>query len=392
MDRFPEPSSDVLDEVVDARRHLHQHPEVSFEEHETSAFIRERLGAIGLQVHECPTPTGALATLDTGKPGRTVMLRADIDGLPILEDSGLPFASRIEGRMHGCGHDCHTAILLATARTLVERAEDLTGSFLFCFQPAEEVIGGAKAMIAKGLFERHHPDVTIGLHIASFLPSGVIQTKPGLLWAGVDGFQITLTGPGGHGGMIKRAGNVIGAQAFLLERLFSIVEGLEHEGTPCHTTVGYVETDGAWNIVPRQVRMRGTVRTFTPELREQALQRLNDLLLETETEFQINSEIEIQLASSPVVNHPSVTDTVLEVGRDLVGERASRIGHPLTLGDDMAEFLTRIPGCYFMLGACPPDAETPPAHHSPFFRIDEAALPLGVRMMAAGAARLARPA
>ena len=172
MPSYPEPSPDTLDEVIDNRRHLHRNPEVSFDEHETSRFIEERLRGLGLAVRECPTDTGALAVLDTGRPGRTVMLRADIDALPILEESGVAFASSREGRMHACGHDAHTAILLGAARTLAERAEALTGSYLFCFQPAEEIVSGAREMIARGLFERHQPDVTIGLHIVSFIPSG----------------------------------------------------------------------------------------------------------------------------------------------------------------------------------------------------------------------------
>jgi amidohydrolase len=384
-----EPSTRVLDEVVDTRRHLHRHPEVSFEEHETSRFVEARLREIGLDVRECPTDTGAVAVLDTGRPGRTVMLRADIDALPILEDSGVDFASRSEGRMHACGHDAHTAILLGAARALAERAEDLTGSYLFCFQPAEEIISGAREMIAKGLFERHHPDVTIGLHMASWLPSGTVSTRPGLLWAGGDIFEIKILGPGGHGGMMKRIGNVISAQAFLLERLYSVVDGLEYEGTGCHCTVGDVITDGTWNVVPRSVRVRGSVRTFTPELRDEALQRLRDLMLEADTEFQVSSELKLVHSVVPVLNDPNVTATVLDVGRQLIGERASRLGKPLTLGDDMAEFLTRIPGCYFMVGACPPDAEVPPAHHSPTFRIDEASFATGVRMMVATAAELA---
>src|SRR5262245_11677424 len=289
MPQLPEPTPDVLDEVVDNRRHLHRHPEVSFEEHETSRFIEDRLRALGLSVRDCPTATGALAVLETGRPGRTVMLRADIDALPIVEESGLGFASAREGRMHACGHDAHTAILLGAARTLTERAEDLCGSYLFCFQPAEEIVSGAREMIARGLLERHHPDVTIGLHTASWLPSGLVVTRPGLLWAGGDAFEVSLRGPGGHGGMMKRLGNVIAAQAFLLERLHLVVDGLEHEGAGCHCTIGDVRSDGAWNIVPRAVLVRGSVRTFTPELREEALRRLGDLLLETDTEFQVQS-------------------------------------------------------------------------------------------------------
>src|SRR5215831_3399204 len=384
-----EPSAAVLDEVVDTRRDLHRRPEVSFAEHETSRFVEARLRDIGLDVRECPTDTGALAVLDTGRPGRTVMLRADIDALPILEESGVPFASSHEGRMHACGHDAHTAILLGAARALAERAEDLRGSYLLCFQPAEEIVSGAREMIARGLFDRHHPEVTVGLHMASWLPTGTVTTRPGLLWAGSDAFEVVMRGPGGHGGMMKRVGNVISAQAFLLERLHLVVDELEHEGTGCHCTVGDVRGDGAWNVVPRAVTVRGSVRTFTPELRAEALQRLRDLLVETDTEFQIRSDLRLVHGTVPVFNDPNVTATVLDVGRQLVGERASRLGAPLTVSDDMGEFLTRIPGCYFMLGARPPDAEVAPAHHSPTFRIDEASFATGVRMMVATAARLA---
>src|SRR5215469_6203861 len=392
MPGLPQPSRDVLDEVVDNRRYLHRHPEVSFAEHETSRFIKDRLCSLALSVEPCPTPTGALALLETGRAGRTVMLRADIDALPILEDSGVDFASAVDGRMHGCGHDAHTAILLGAARTLGEHAEELNGRYLFCFQPAEEIVSGAREMIARGLLERYRPDVTVGLHMASWLPSGHVVTRPGLLWAGSDAFDISMRGPGGHGGMMKRAGNVISAQAFLLERLHTVVDGLGYDGTGCHCTVGDVHTDGAWNVVPRTVTIKGSVRTFTPELRQEALVRLQDLLLEADTEFQVNSSLDLVHGTVPLMNDPNVTRTVLAVGVELTGERASEIGNPLTVSDDMAEFLTRIPGCYFMVGARPPDAETAPAHHPPSFRIDEACFATGVRMMVGSAATLAAQA
>ncbi len=386
---LPQPSPSVLDEVVETRRHLHRHPEVSWEESSTSAFVRDRLASLGLRVDECPTPTGAVAFLDTGRPGRTVLLRADIDALPIREESGVPFQSSQDGRMHACGHDAHTAIMLGVARTLAEQPARLRGSFLFVFQPAEEIVAGARAMIAKGLLDRYDARAAIGLHVWAPGDSGFVVTRPGLQWSGSDFFEIDLVGPGGHGGVIKRAGNVIAAQAFLLERLHTIVEGLEYEGVECHTTVGDVRTDGAWNIVPRRVQVRGSVRTFTPEFREEALGRLRDLLLETGTEFEIESQLRIGFGTVPTVNDPGVTATVMEVGRELIGDRMQRLGRPLTVSDDMAEFLTRIPGCYFMLGARPPDAEVAPAHHSPTFRIDEAAFATGVRVLAGAAARLA---
>jgi amidohydrolase len=387
---LPEPRPSTLDEVIDIRRHLHRHPEVSFDEHQTSKMITTRLESYGLTIHPCPTDTGAVATLDGGKPGKTILIRADIDALPILEESGVDFPSTAEGRMHACGHDGHTAILLGVARTLAELAEDLPGRYLFIFQPAEEIVSGARLMIANGLLEQHHADFAIGLHLAAWAESGAVITKPGLLWGGSDAFEVTFRGPGGHGGMMGRTGNVINAQAFLVERLMSIVEGLEWEdGTPCHTTIGDVRTDGAWNIVPRHAVVKGSLRTFTAQLRTEALQRLADLLLETRTEFSVDAELKLVHGTVPLINHPTPTDIVLETARELIGDKASILGRPLTVSDDVAEFLTHIPGCYFQLGAKPPELEQPTSHHSPFFRIDEAAFATGVRVLAGSAVRLA---
>ncbi len=384
----PQPSQAVLDEVIELRRHFHLHPEMSFEERDTSLLLFDRLRELGLELKPCPTETGVVALLDTGKPGKTVMLRADIDALPIHEESGVEFSSQTDGRMHACGHDAHMAIMVGVARTLVERIWDVTGRYLFVFQPAEEIVEGAKAMIAKGLLDEHHPDSVIGLHISSFLESGTVITKPGLMWAGSDGFEITFSGPGGHGGMMGRRGNVLAAQAFFIERLHTVVEGLEQDGVQCHTTVGDVRSDGAWNIVPRGVLVKGSLRTFNASLREDALTRLHDLLHETDGEFEVRTKLDLVHGTVPLMNEPNVTRKVLEVGRELIGERASILGRPLTVSDDIAEFLTRIPGCYFMLGAMPP-GQPPPAHHSPGFRIDEDALPVGVKVLAGAASRLA---
>ncbi len=389
---LPGPSQAALDEVVEHRRHFHRHPEVSWDETATSSFIGDRLKDLGLRIDECPTPTGAVAFLDTGRPGRTVLLRADIDALPIHEESGVEFASAEDGRMHACGHDAHAAIMLGVARTLAEAAPGLAGSFLFVFQPAEEIVAGAREMIARGLLDRYQLAATLGLHTWAPGDSGFVLARPGLQWSGSDAYEIELKGPGGHGGVIKRAGNVIAAQAFMLERLHSVVDGMEYEGIECHTTVGDIRTDGQWNVVPRKVLVKGSLRTFTPEMREEGLQRLRDLLLETDSEFEIHSQLSLVHGTIPLWNDPNVTRTVLEVGRELVGDRAQHLGRPLTVSDDMAEFLTRIPGCYFMLGCRPADAETPPAHHSPTFRIDEDAFAAGVKVLAGSAARLAAEA
>ncbi len=384
----PLPSQSVLDEVVELRRHFHRHPEVSFSEHATTRLLGERLSQLGLELKPCPTETGVVALLDTGLPGKTVMLRADIDALPIREESGVKFESRDEGRMHACGHDAHMAIMVGVVRTLIDRIWDMQGKYLFVFQPAEEIVEGAKAMIAKGLLDDQRPDSVIGLHVASFLESGTVISKPGLMWAGSDAFDVSFGGPGGHGGMMGRRGNVLAAQAFFIERLHTVVEGLEHDGVQCHTTVGNISSDGAWNIVPRGVLVQGSLRTFNHALREEALGRLHDLLHEAESEFEVRSSLNLVHGTVPLMNEPNVTRTVLDVGKEMVGDRASVLGRPLTVSDDFAEFLTRIPGCYFMLGARP-EGDTPPAHHSPGFRIDEDALPVGVKVLAGAAARLA---
>jgi amidohydrolase len=386
----PLPSKSVVDEVIELRRHFHRHPEVSFREHETTERLAARLRELGLEIKPCPTETGVVAVLDTGRPGRTVMLRADIDALPIYEESGVKFASSADGSMHACGHDAHMSIMVGVARTLGDHIDDVSGRYLFVFQPAEEVVSGAKEMIARGLLDDHHPDSVIGLHIASFLESGTVVTRPGLMWAGSDAYQIKFTGPGGHGGMMGRRGNVLAAQAFLLERLHTVVDGLVHDGVQCHTTVGDVRSDGAWNIVPRGVVVKGSLRTFNADLREQALERLRDLLIEVDGEFEVSSSLDLVHGTVPLINEPNITRTVLDVGRSLIGDRASVMGKPLTVSDDFAEFLTRIPGCYFVLGAAEPD-EPPTAHHSPGFRIDESAFEVGVKVLAGTAARLSAP-
>jgi amidohydrolase len=384
----PFPSLSVLDEVIELRRHFHRHPEVSFSEHDTSKRLGDRLQELGLELKPCPTETGVVAILDTGRPGKTVMLRADIDALPIHEESGVDFASKTDGRMHACGHDAHMGIMVGVARTLVDRIWDVSGRYLFVFQPAEEIVSGAKAMIARGLLDDHHPDSVIGLHVTSFTESGTVITRPGLMWAGSDAYQIDFSGPGGHGGMMGRRGNVLSAQAFLIERLHTIVEGLEYDGVQCHTTVGNISSDGAWNIVPRGVAVKGSLRTFTSDLRDDALGRLRDLLHEVDTEFEVESSLKLVHGTVPLMNDPNVTRTVLDVGQSLIGDKASLLGRPLTVSDDFAEFLTRIPGCYFMLGAMP-EGGPPPAHHSPGFKIDEKALGVGVKVLAGVAARLA---
>src|SRR5262245_55427494 len=203
------------DEAVDTRRWLHAHPEVSFAEHVTTQAITDRLEDLGVTIEECPTETGAVASLEGGRPGRTVLVRADIDALPVQEETPVPFASTTEGQMHACGHDAHTAILLSTIRALSDRAQDLPGRYLFVFQPAEEVVSGAKAMLDAGLLDGRQVDTCIGLRVTPQMPLGFVAMKPGISMAANTGFRVRLRGSGGHGAMATSEGNVVLAIATL---------------------------------------------------------------------------------------------------------------------------------------------------------------------------------
>ncbi|MDQ6691703.1 MAG: hypothetical protein M3Z13_02940, partial [Candidatus Dormibacteraeota bacterium] len=232
-------------------------------------------------------------------------------------------------------------------------------------------------------------DAALALHITPFMESGTIALKPGLQWGGSDAFEVLLHGPGGHGGLIRRAGNALAAQAFVVERLNSIVEGLEAEGTPALASVGDVRTDGLWNVVPRRVWIFGSFRTFNAEQRAEAIDRFRGLLLETESEFEIKAQLKLVHGTVPMINDRAVAQTVLRAGRDLIGERAIELDKPMTVSDDMAEFLVHVPGCYFTLGARPPGLEVIPSLHQSTMRLDESAFATGVRVMAGSAVRLA---
>ena len=389
LDVVAEPNRAIVDEVIDTRRHLHRHPEIGFQETATTQLIRRRLQELGLRLEECPTETGAVATLEGGRPGKAVMLRADIDALPIQEESGVDFESTHDGVMHACGHDGHTAMMLGAARMLAQHAETLPGRYLFVFQPAEEIVEGAKAMIAGGLFESHRPDFAVGLHLSPFYETGSVIARPGLQWGGSDAFELLMRGPGGHGGLIRRQGNAVAAQAFFLERMHTVVEGLEADGTECHINVGDVRTDGLWNVVPRRVWLSGSLRTFDKQLREEALDRFRALLLETETEFAVRCDLQLVHGTVPMINHPTAWEAVMAAGREVVGERAVELERPLTVSDDMAEFMVHVPGCYFNLGARPADLDVPPSLHQSTMRIDEDALPVGVKVLGRAAVKLA---
>ncbi len=373
------------DEAVDTRRAVHANPELAFEERDTTSLIRERLAGLGLTALPCPTDTGAVFRLDGGGgPGKTVLLRADIDALPVNEEVDVPFRSGADGRMHACGHDAHVAILLATARVLAARAESLPGSYVFLFQPGEEFGYGALRMIEGGVLDGFHADRVLGLHVAAPLPAGLVGVRPGVQYSRAQAFKITLSGTGAHAAMAGSDGNVVLAVSSLSTRLSGVVADLEYEYVSCACSAGVIRAGTASNVVPRQAFLEGTFRTFNSEQYETASARLRDVCAAIEAEFAVRAGLDLAPVIPEVINDSAATAVFQAAAGVAIGPANIFEAPPVQPSDDVSEFLNRIPGVYYLVGARP-GSSMPAMHHAPDFAIDEECLRVGTRTMVAGA-------
>ena len=388
-----------IDEIVDLRRLLHSHPELSFAETATTELVRGRLRQLGFTEEPCPTPTGAVFSLTgSGRSARrpsgdvpTVLLRADIDGLPVAEATGLSFSSEVEGAMHACGHDAHTAVLLGVAGALASRAEDLPGRYLLVFQPAEEQISGAQALVDGGLLASEDPVAAIGWHVAAQAPSGLVMTKPGVLMAACKGIRVHLSGSGGHGALQPRLGNPVLAVARLADRLDGVVAGMTYEGTSCVCSPGVIHAGTAGNVVPTHAELAATLRVFSDEQLGDAWERLEALVAEVAAEFAVEARIEAPIGTGAVRNDATMAARVLDVARAVTGSGGQPVLQapgPIAASDDVSVLLDRVPGCYFFVGGGPPDR---PAgmHHSPTFDLHEPAMAVAAAVMAGAAVSVA---
>jgi amidohydrolase len=379
----------VNDPMVELRHDLHAHPELAFEEHRTTTVIKDRLVELGWELRPCPTETGVVARLVGGKSGKRVMVRADIDGLPVLEERAISYVSKNEGIMHACGHDVHTAGLLGVADLLARRQEDLAGEFTLLFQPAEEVVGGARAMIEGGVLQDNPVDYVIGAHVTSIAPLGLIGTRAGIMMSSACALTINITGTGGHGAMATVEGNVVLAVSHLAPRLGEVVSGLSYEGTDCACSAGVLHAGTANNVVPRHALLRGTLRTFTGEHYTQAITRLRELLAEVESTFKVSCSLSIDDSTPAVTNNASVAAMMKASAATIVGTPSVLDFPPVTPSDDVSEFLDRIPGCYLFVGGALADG-TSGMHHSPDFAIDDGTCRVVAGVLATGAVDLAR--
>ncbi len=371
------------DDLVATRRRLHAAPELSMLEHDTAAFVAAELGKLGLdEVRTGIGQTGVLGTLVGGKPGPVTLLRADMDGLPIVELNEVPYKSAREGVMHACGHDGHVSILLAAARTLAERRAEVPGTLVFCFQPGEEGSAGAKLMMDDGALENPHVDRTFALHLYSGLDVGKIGVRDGAFFASADQFTLTIRGKGGHGAMPQTAIDPVAAGAYVVTTLQTIVSREIAPKDPLVVTVGQFTSGTTFNVIPDEATLKGTVRAFDREVRASIPERMERIIKGLAEAMRFEYEFDYRWSYPSTVNDREVNDLVREVGRAELGPD-SLVEHDIVMwSEDMSFMQEERPGAYFIVGSRGGD-ETAFPHHNARFDIDERALEIGYRMMVA---------
>ncbi|HEX5504787.1 MAG TPA: amidohydrolase [Thermomicrobiales bacterium] len=377
-------------EVVADRRYLHQHPETAFQEENTSRFVAEKLAALGIETRTGIAKTGVLGLIRGDRPGKTVLLRADMDALPMDEQNDVPYKSRNPGAMHACGHDAHTAMLLGVARLLGERRDDIAGTVKLIFQPAEEssaLGGGAKPMIAAGVLEDPRVDAAFGIHIGQDLPVGTIGVKTGPMNAASDGFVATIVGLGAHAARPHQSVDPVVIGAHCIVALQTLISREANPLREAVITVGALHAGTVSNVIPQEAVFRGTVRTFDEAVRKHLAERIPALIAGIAAALRAEARVDYHFGYPALVNDAAMTDLVREVARGLVGperliEREAGMG-----GEDMAYFLQAVPGCFFRVGSNNPAKGLVYGHHHPKFDVDEEALPVGVAALASVALR-----
>ncbi len=374
--------------LIALRRDLHAHPELAFQEERTAGIVEARLRAAGLEVRTGLAQTGVVGVLRGGRPGRTVLVRADMDALPIQEVSEAPYRSQVPGCMHACGHDGHTAIAVVLAELLSERRAELAGTLVFAFQPAEEITSGALPMIEAGVMDDPPVDAVVGLHLWNDLPVGTVALSAGPVFGSVDEIMISIEGRGGHGAIPHRAVDPIVAAAHVVTALQTIVSRETAPLDAAVVTIGTIHSGTAFNIIPDRVEMRGTVRAFTGEIRERTLRRVEEISSGVAGAVRCGATVTNRFGCPPVVNDAAVVAVVRDVAAGVVaGDRVVDL-KPTTGSDDMAYFLQRAPGCYLAVGSHNRDRGLDAAHHNPRFDFDEEALLIGAKVLGGAALRL----
>ncbi|AGA57404.1 amidohydrolase [Thermobacillus composti KWC4] len=368
-------------ELTAIRRHLHRYPELSRKETETAALVARELTKLGLAVRTGVGGHGVVADLKGGFPGKTIALRADMDALPIQEETGLEFASARPGVMHACGHDAHTAMLLGAAKLLVNMADRLHGTVRFVFQPAEEVNAGAKAMIADGVLDGVAE--IYGLHNLPTLSAGKAAVCAGPMMGSVDRLEIRLEGRGGHGAIPDQCVDPIVCASHVVMALQTIASRELSPFEPAVVTIGSLQAGDANNVIPHRAEMTGTIRTFDPRLKARMPERIERLVTQIAQGYRCKAEIRIIDQTPVLVNHAANARLVGETVDGTIGAENRVPAAPTMAGEDFSVYLEHVPGCFFWLGSGPAvNAEEAYGLHHPKYVLNEDCLPYGAALLA----------
>lgn len=366
---------DLQDYIVGLRRDLHQIPELGTELPETQAYVTAELDRIGIPYVCSKKDSSIIATIEGGKPGKTICLRADMDGLPITEATGVPFTSRHEGRMHACGHDTHTAMLLGTGKVLWTHRQEIKGTVRLLFQTSEEQSRGAEIMIANGAVEG--ADAVFGTHIGTILdktiPTGTFIVPSGCCMAAFDKFIIKVNGKGCHGSTPEKGIDPVNIAAHIVIALQAITTRELNATKPLVVTIGKIQGGNQYNVIPGEVVIEGTIRTLEEEIRQFAAKRIGEIAQATAAVFGGSVDYEMIWGAPPVINDDNMAALAAKAAKEVLGEDnvITKLPAPNMGGEDFAYYLEKLPGAFMFLSSSNPAKGTDVAHHNPKFNVDE---------------------
>jgi len=378
-------------QLVAWRRDFHQHPELAFDEFRTAGIVADELRQLGLEVQTEVGKTGVVGMLSGAAEGPVVLVRFDMDALPIMEEGTAPYISQTPGVMHACGHDGHTAIGLAVARILVQQRGRIAGHIKFVFQPAEESAQGAQTMIDEGVLENPRPDIALGLHLWNNIPVGQVGITPGPMMAGADIFEITIRGQGGHGALPHETRDPLLAATHVVNALQSVVSRNVNPLDSAVLSVTSLNAGTTFNVIPAEAHLKGTIRTYNNVVREVAVSRLQQVTEGIANALGCTATTQTTRLTPPLVNDPEVSKVVGQAIAPYVEPNNMLPDLRTTGAEDMAIFLEKVPGCFVLVGSGNIQPEPNFPHHHPRFDFDESALPLGAAMLASAVAAYAIP-
>ena len=368
------------EELISRRRDFHAHPELAYRENRTSTIAARHLQECGYETKTGVAQTGVVGLLRAGS-GKTLMLRADMDCLPVTEENAVPYSSQNQGFMHACGHDGHTAVLMTVAKKLMEEKQKLKGNVKIIFQPAEEGGNGAEKMVQEGVLQNPHVDAAFGLHVWTSLPVGKIALNRGALLAGVHGFEVQVVGKGGHGAAPHQTIDPIVTAAQMITALQTVVSRNVDPLATAVVTVGSIQGGTAFNVIPDRVKFSGTVRYFDPTLGEQMPKWIERIISGISEASGARYELKYEKMTPPTINDPRMAEFIHDVAADIIGAHNIVMDAQTMGGEDMSFFLNEVPGCFFFVGGRNDAKNLNHPHHSPRFDFDEACLEIGAEIL-----------